>query len=96
MAVFTTEQADLCKINRCDSFKTDGTHNYYVFSVEDDNGIVYEWKDSTLVAAADHSQVRVAIHDYLVTIEKLVPTPVKSVDSDPTIIGQTVGGGSPV
>jgi len=95
MALFTENEACCCSIARCDSFKTDGVHDYWVFRVVDENGESYEWKDETLPGSADGVALRDKIYNHLLTIEKKAAAPVKSVDSD-AITGEPVGVGSPL
>ena len=92
---FTANQADACTIVRCESFKVDGVHQYWVITVSDENGAIYEWKDESLPSTANLAAVRAAIKPYLMGIDIKNPPPVRSVDPLEEAIGQYVGDGSP-
>jgi hypothetical protein len=87
MATFTEGQIDLCTITRCESFKTDGVHDYWVITVTDDNGCSYEWRDETTAGAADDATIKAAIRATLLTEEYKTPTPVKTTDSNDDLVG---------
>lgn len=91
MAVFTGTQADACIFDRCESFKIDGVHTYWVINMIDENGCSYEWRDETLPGTADETAVRASVKATLITTEVKVVPPVKSVDTMDDIIGQTIG-----
>jgi hypothetical protein len=91
MATFNEDQADACTIIRCDSFKTDGVHQYWVIAVLDENNCSYEWKDNTTPGNADDSAIKAATRAQLLLTEMKEVQPVKTVDSNDDIIGNTVG-----
>lgn len=91
MANFTAQQANACKYTRCESFKIDGVHQFWVIAVIDEDGLYYEWKDTTLPGNANETAVKSASMTTLLGMEKRVPQPVKSSDTLDDIIGQTVG-----
>ena len=91
MANFTAQQADACTFNRCESFKTDGVHDYWVVSMIDENGCSYEWREETLPGTADETAIKASVKATLLTLEMKTLPPVKSVVELDTIIGQTVG-----
>ena len=91
MSLFTTTQANNSNIVRAESVKSDDTHSYWVFGIEDEDGTYYDWSDNTLSGTATSSEQRTSIHDYLITnCEKKEPTPVITVISS-DVIGTTVG-----
>ena len=92
MALFTTEQANDSNIVRAESVLTDGVHSYWVFGIEDADGVYYDWKDVTLGATASDSDQRTGIHDFLIgNCEKKNPSPFITIESSDTVIGTTVG-----
>ena len=60
------------------SNQVDGVHDSYDIEVVDNNGISYEWNDTDIVADATELQIKTAISDYLKTIYKMIPPPVKT------------------
>ena len=92
MAVFTTPQAEACKVLKCSNSKDGATHKHYTFVVEDpDTEFSYEWRDTTLVAAATDAQIETAIKDKLTATEKRAAPIVLTETHDTTIEGKTVG-----
>ena len=95
MANFTANQAEACMITRCESFKTDDVHQYWVLSVTDENGCIYEWKEETLPGSANLASIRASVKPYLMGIEMKTPAPVKTTEQLDEAVGQYVGDGSP-
>lgn len=91
MANFTTQQAQACTFTRCESFKVDGVHQYWVLAVVDEDGLYYEWQDDSLPGAANDAGIKAASLTTLTGIEKRTLGPVKSTDTMDSIIGQSVG-----
>lgn len=91
MANFTTQQAQACTYVRCESFKVDGVHQYWVIGVIDEDGLYYEWPNEVLPGSADETAVKASSLTTLTGMEKLTPQPVKSTDTMDNIIGDTVG-----
>ncbi|CAG7581081.1 MAG: hypothetical protein SLAVMIC_00654 [uncultured marine phage] len=95
MGLFTSDEANASNIVRAESIESDGSHSYWVFGIEDEDAIYYDWKDATLSGTASNADQKVAIHDFLTSnCEKKVPTPVITVNANDEIIGETVGSTS--
>lgn len=95
MAKFTAQQVDACVFTRCESFKINGVHDFWVLAVNDENGCSYEWRDDTLPGTANLADVRAQVKPYLMSIEMKTPPAPKSVNSLEEAIGQYIGDGSP-
>lgn len=92
MPTFNSEQANLSNIVRAEQISKDGEHSHWVFGVEDEDGIYYDWKDTTLGASASTAEQKSAIHNFLVqNVQKQQPRPVIQIQSSDEIIGTTVG-----
>jgi hypothetical protein len=87
MATFTEEQIDLCTITRCESFKTNGVHDYWVIEVRDDNGCTYEYRDEITSGDADNETIKAAIRAVMLTKECKAPAPIKTTDSNDDLVG---------
>jgi len=90
MATFTEQQIDECIINRCESFKTNGAHDYWVFQVTDVDGCSYEWRDTETAGNADDATLKAAARVTMLTYECKSAEPIKSIDSIDTLIGTTL------
>ena len=91
MATFTSTQANNCTFNRCESFKIDGAHQYWVISVTDENGCSYEWRDTDMTGEANVTAIKAASKVTLMATEMKAIAPVKTVDSKDDILGDTIG-----
>lgn len=90
MATFTEGQVDSCTITRCESFKTDGVHDYWVIVVVDENGCTYEYRDETTAGDADDPTIKAAIRAVMLTKEFKAMPPVKSTESNDDMVGTTL------
>lgn len=91
MANFTAQQADNCTFTRCESFKIDGVHQHWIIGVIDENNQAYEWEDHDMPGSADDTAIKAAAKATLMATEMKTVPPVKSVDYNETIIGDTIG-----
>ena len=63
---FTDDEAKNCKIVSTTSVLHDGTHNYWDFELEDENGNTYVWRDYSVSGTASKSDIKTAILNHLV------------------------------
>jgi hypothetical protein len=91
MENFTPTQARACTFKRCESFKIDGVHQYWIIAVTDEDGLYYEWNDKSLPGTANINAVKAASLTTLTGMQKQTPAPVKTTDELDGIIGTTVG-----
>jgi hypothetical protein len=94
MAIFTPQEASGTTISKCEAKFSDSgmtNHLYYIFAVNDEDGITYDWKDKELEAGADQETIKLAIYDHLVaSVTKRYPS-TESQMSDEGIIGSNPG-----
>jgi hypothetical protein len=75
MALFTEEQANECKVLKCEALSKNGVHSCWCICVEDNEGKQYSWMDATTSSTASHNQLKLAIKSHLTgAINKRVPT----------------------
>jgi len=91
MANFTAQEAAACTFGRCESFKTDGVHQFWVIQITDENGCSYEWRDETLPGTANETAIKAAVKSTLMGMEMKTHGPSKSIDSVDDILGDVVG-----
>ena len=91
MANFTAQQAAACTFTRCESFKTDGVHEYWIISIVDENGCNYEWEDNTIPGNANVTAIKAASKAMILEMEMKTPSPIRSIESLTDIIGNVIG-----
>ena len=91
MAKFTAQQAALCTFTRCESFKTNNIHDYWVISVVDENGCSYEWQDNDMPGTANEIAIKASAKSTLMTMEMKEVIPIKTVVSNDDILGTSIG-----
>jgi hypothetical protein len=94
MANFTPQQANQCIITKCESFKINGAHQYWIIEVQDNKGNLYEIINDKISGNANNIAIKSAIQAHLILTEKLPdPLPPKTItnESKDDILGDTVG-----
>jgi hypothetical protein len=94
MAKFTPEQANQCIVTKCESFKIDGVHQYWIIEVQDNNGNIYEIINDKISGNANTIAIKSAIQAHLILTEKFPdPLPPQEIttESKDDILGDTVG-----
>jgi len=91
MANFTEQEANACVINRCESVKIDGIHQYWVFAVCDTENNLYELQDNGCAGDATDAALKTCIKDFLMTVEKMPARQVITNDTKDVLIGSTIG-----
>jgi hypothetical protein len=94
MATFTAQQARECIITKCDSFKVNGTHQYWIIEVQDNNGNLYKVINDQISGNVNNTAIKSSIQSSLMDIEKLPdPLPPQTItnESKDDILGDTVG-----
>jgi len=90
MAKFTAKQANSCKFTRCESFKVDRIHSYWVISVLDENGCMYEWMNSDLPESANITAIKASAKSTILTLDIKEPVAAISHDVIDQIIVDTI------
>jgi hypothetical protein len=94
MANFTPQQANECMVTKCESFKINGAHQYWIIEVQDNNGNIYKVINDRISGNANTIAIKSAIQAHLILTEKLPdPLPPKTItnESKDDILGDTVG-----
>ncbi len=90
MALFTPQEASATTISRCQAIFSDTgqtQHSYYVFGVNDADGIGYDWKNFDLPGGSDNTTIKSSIYGHLISgVTKSYPR-TESSASDESIIG---------
>lgn len=94
MATFTAQQARECIITKCESFKINGVHQYWIIEVQDNNGNKYEFINDQISGSANNTAIKSSIQSSLMSIEKLpdpLPPQTVTTESKDDILGDTIG-----
>jgi hypothetical protein len=94
MALFTPQEASGATITKCEAkFSDTGSTQlmYYIFAVNDEDGITYDWKNKELEVSADQATIKLAIYDHLIANVTKRYSSTESQMSDEGIIGSNPG-----
>jgi hypothetical protein len=91
MSKFSHDQANNSKIMTAEKILKDGQFSHWIFGIEDEDGIYYDWEENTLGSTVSISEQRTSIYNYLTnSCEKEFPTPLIQIQNS-EIIGEIVG-----
>lgn len=94
MAKFTPDQTNQCIVTKCESFKINGVHQYWIIEVQDNNGNIYEIINDKISGDANTIAIKSAIQAHLILTEKFpdpLPPQIITNESKDDILGDTIG-----
>jgi len=94
MAFFTSDEATASTISKCEARFSDTGNTqllYYIFAVQDAEGLNYDWKNFTLPPGADNTTIKASIYEHLISGVTKLHIDTESTMSDESIIGSNPG-----
>jgi hypothetical protein len=94
VTIFTTSEANASKIVRMEKVQSNGTHEYWVFGIKDNEGNYIDWQDYTLSSSATKSNIKTRIIEYLTgegDFDGVEKSPAKPIIISDSIINKGLG-----